>query len=80
MDLYKDLLPAVEDLSTCWYISEAFSELLGKIQAAMHRLPFSIITTRLMNFAQIDRVNLERYANLEHWVAELEKRIEGILF
>ena len=35
MDLYKDLLPAVEDLSTCWYISEAFSELLGKIQVAV---------------------------------------------
>ena len=35
MDLYKDLLPAVEDLSTCWYTSEAFSELLGKIQAAV---------------------------------------------
>ena len=43
----------------------------------MHRLPFSIITTRLMNFAQIDCMNLEGYANLEHWVAELEKRIEG---
>ena len=40
----------------------------------MHRLPFSIITTRLTNFAQIDCVNPE------HWVAELEKRIEGILF
>ena len=33
-----------------------------------------------MNFAQIDRVNLEGYANLEHWVAELEKQIEGILY
>ena len=32
-----------------------------------------------MNFSQIDRVNLEGYANLEHWVAELEKRVEGIL-
>ena len=33
-----------------------------------------------MNFAQIDCVNLEAYANLEHWVTELEKRIEEILF
>ena len=33
-----------------------------------------------MNFAQIDCVNVEGYANLEHWVAELGKRIEGILF
>lgn len=28
---------------------------------------------------QIDRLNLEGYANLEHWVAELDKRIEDIL-
>lgn len=28
---------------------------------------------------QIDRLNLEGYANLEHWVAELDKRIESIL-
>jgi hypothetical protein len=28
---------------------------------------------------QIDRLNLEGYANLDHWVAELDKRIEGIL-
>ena len=28
---------------------------------------------------QIDRLNLEGYANLEHWVADLDKRIEGIL-
>ena len=28
---------------------------------------------------QIDRVNLEGYLNLDHWVAELDKRIEGIL-
>lgn len=28
---------------------------------------------------QIDRLNLEGYANLEHWVADLDKRIETIL-
>ncbi|PPR06552.1 hypothetical protein CVT26_000730 [Gymnopilus dilepis] len=61
IDLYKDILRAVEDLSTCSYTTEAFSELLGKIQAA------------------IDRLNLEGYANLDYWVAELDKRIEGIL-
>ncbi|KAE9394324.1 dynein heavy chain protein 2 [Gymnopus androsaceus JB14] len=61
IDLYKDILRAVEDLSTCSYTTEAFSELLGKIQGA------------------IDRLNLEGYANLEHWVAELDKRIEDIL-
>ncbi|KAG1741853.1 dynein heavy chain, N-terminal region 1-domain-containing protein [Suillus paluster] len=61
IDLYRSILRAVEDLATCTYTSEAFSELLGKIQAA------------------IDRLNLEGYANLEHWVADLDKRIEGIL-
>ncbi|KIK23286.1 hypothetical protein PISMIDRAFT_11055 [Pisolithus microcarpus 441] len=52
----------IEELATCAYTGEAFSELLSKIQAA------------------IDRLNLEGYANLEHWVAELDKRIEPILF
>ncbi|KAK1225811.1 dynein heavy chain [Marasmius sp. AFHP31] len=61
IDLYKDILRAVEDLSTCSYTAEAFSELLTKIQAA------------------IDRLNLEGYANLDHWVAELDKRIEAAL-
>ncbi len=28
---------------------------------------------------QIDRLNLEGYANLEYWVAELDKKIEAIL-
>jgi hypothetical protein len=34
---------------------------------------------RLTDHSQIDSLNLEGYANLEHWVAELEKRIGGIL-
>lgn len=61
IDLYKDILRAVEDMSTCPYTQEAFADLLGRVQAA------------------IDRLNLEGYANLDHWVAELDKRIEGIL-
>ncbi|KAF7974161.1 hypothetical protein HWV62_13279 [Athelia sp. TMB] len=61
IDLYKDIIRSTEDLATCPYTSEAFAELLSKIQAA------------------IDRLNLEGYANLEHWVAELDQRIEGIL-
>lgn len=28
---------------------------------------------------QIDRLNLDGYANLEHWVAELDQKIEAIL-
>lgn len=35
IDLYRDILRAVEDLATCSYTSEAFSELLSKIQAAV---------------------------------------------
>ncbi|KAG6819964.1 hypothetical protein H0H93_006940, partial [Arthromyces matolae] len=61
IDLYKDITRSVEDLATCSYTTEAFSELLSKVQAA------------------IDRLNLEGYANLEHWVAELDKKIEDIL-
>jgi hypothetical protein len=33
----------------------------------------------LKRYPQIDRLNLEGYANLDHWVAELDKKIEGIL-
>ncbi|KAI0055925.1 cytoplasmic dynein heavy chain 1 [Artomyces pyxidatus] len=61
IDLYKDILRAVEDLATCSYTSEAFTDLLSRVQAA------------------IDRLNLEGYANLDQWVAELDKKIEGIL-
>lgn len=35
IDLYKDILRHVEDLATCSYTTEAFSDLLGKIQAAV---------------------------------------------
>lgn len=35
IDLYKDMLRAVEDLATCPYTSEAFSELLSKIQSSV---------------------------------------------
>ncbi|KIM82761.1 hypothetical protein PILCRDRAFT_29984, partial [Piloderma croceum F 1598] len=38
IDLYKDILHAVEDLVTCPYTNEAFSELLAKIQAAIDHL------------------------------------------
>jgi hypothetical protein len=32
-----------------------------------------------ITIGQIDRLNLEDYANLDYWVAELDKYIEGIL-
>jgi dynein heavy chain 1 len=41
IDLYKDILRAVEDLATCSYTEEAFTELLSRIQSAV-RLDHSI--------------------------------------
>lgn len=35
IDLYRDILRAVEDLATCSYAAEPFSELLGRIQTAV---------------------------------------------
>ncbi|EMD41483.1 dynein heavy chain protein 2 [Gelatoporia subvermispora B] len=61
IELNKDISRAVEELSTCSYSAETFTELLTRVQAA------------------IDRLNLEGYANLEHWVTDLDKRIEAIL-
>ncbi|KAG9047039.1 hypothetical protein FS837_003176 [Tulasnella sp. UAMH 9824] len=61
IDSYKEISRLVEELHTCPFSFEAFSELIGKIQAA------------------IDRLNLEGYANLDHWVAELDQKVEGIL-
>ena len=40
IDLYKDILRAVEDLATCPYTSEALSDLLSRIQAAVRVLLF----------------------------------------
>ncbi|KZS90334.1 cytoplasmic dynein heavy chain 1 [Sistotremastrum niveocremeum HHB9708] len=61
IDLYKEISRMVDDLVTCSYSAEVFSDLIGKVQAL------------------IDKLNLEGYANLEHWVAELDQRIETIL-
>lgn len=35
IDLYKDILRAVEDMSTCPYTFEAFADLIGRVQAAV---------------------------------------------
>src|ERR1700732_2903334 len=40
IDLYKDICRAVEDLATCSYTHEAFSDLLTKIQTAVCHFPF----------------------------------------
>jgi dynein heavy chain 1 len=37
IDLYKDILRAVEDLATCSYTEEALTELLSRIQSAVRQ-------------------------------------------
>jgi len=37
IDLYKEISRAVDDLATCSYATEAFTELLNQIQAAVRR-------------------------------------------
>jgi hypothetical protein len=78
IDLYKEISRAVDDLATCSYTTEAFTELLNQIQAAVRKAPL-FRQDPAKTLGQIDRLNLEGYANLEHWVAELDKRIELIL-
>ena len=45
IDLYKDILRSIEELSTCPYTPEAFRELLGKIQAAVNVLQPHLCTS-----------------------------------
>ena len=45
IDLYKDMLRAVEDLGTCPYTTEAFSELLSKVQAAVRAIICFIVSS-----------------------------------
>ncbi len=48
IDLYKDILRAVEDLATCPYTAEAFTELLSRIQAAVCRaLAFALFSAEI---------------------------------
>jgi hypothetical protein len=54
IDLYKDILRAVEDLATCSYTSEAFSELLGKVQAAVSAL-LLVFPRRIVDDNSTDR-------------------------
>lgn len=70
---------AVEDLATCSYTEDAFTELLSRIQSAVRQTVIVFPFSAEYIFPQIDRLNLEGYANLDHWVAELDKKIEGIL-
>ena len=45
IDLYKDISRAVEDLATCSYTEDAFTELLSRIQAAVRQaINFSLFS------------------------------------
>ena len=54
IDLYKDILRAVEDLTTCSYTTEAFSELIGRIQAAVNITLFLYIYSTNFCFSKKD--------------------------
>lgn len=67
IDLYKDILRAVEDLSTCSYTTEAFSELLSRIQAAVRlhanltaSIPINLHTQKIDRQTQSGRVRQPR--------------------
>ncbi|GAA5974101.1 hypothetical protein JCM11641_003434 [Rhodosporidiobolus odoratus] len=61
VDLYGEINRTVDELLTCEYTAEAFSEQLTSLQTT------------------IDKLNLEGYANLETWVAELDRKVERAL-
>ncbi|BGP13270.1 hypothetical protein JCM10213_004960 [Rhodosporidiobolus nylandii] len=61
IDLYGEISRTVDELTTCAYTAEAFSEHLASLQKT------------------IDNLNLEGYANLGTWVAELDKKVEEAL-
>jgi hypothetical protein len=52
IDLYRDIERAVEELATCPYSSEAFAELLAKIQSAVGT---SQQSSRESRFDSLDR-------------------------
>lgn len=55
IDLYKDITRAIEELATCPYTSEAFTDLLGKIQAAVGLLSLQEFITSTHILYLIDR-------------------------
>jgi len=67
IDLYKDILRAVEDLTTCSYTSQAFSELLDKIQGAVRQflaLPYHPPNVRVI----IDRLIDSTSKAMRTWI------------
>ncbi|GAA6030036.1 hypothetical protein JCM8097_009225 [Rhodosporidiobolus ruineniae] len=61
IDLSGEISRTVDELKTCPYTAEAFSEHLASLQKT------------------IDKLNLEGYANLDAWVADLDKKVEEAL-
>ncbi|VDB86807.1 unnamed protein product [Peniophora sp. CBMAI 1063] len=80
--LYRDISRAVEDLATCAYTSDAFSELLGKVQAAIDRLNLEGYANLEQWVEKLDlkiegilRGRIE--AVLKVWCEEFERSDEG---
>ncbi|KAI0258787.1 hypothetical protein BC834DRAFT_690417 [Gloeopeniophorella convolvens] len=78
-DLYKDMLHTMEDLATCSYTTGTFTKLLSRLQAVVGTRREKRIAGSLICYRQIDRLNLERCANLDYLVAELDEDVEDTL-
>ncbi|KIJ38518.1 hypothetical protein M422DRAFT_258888, partial [Sphaerobolus stellatus SS14] len=82
IDLYKEINRTVEDLSTCPYTFEAFSELISKIQAAIDRLNLEGYSN-LENWvaqldARIEDILLQRLAQIiQLFCTEFDRRDDG---
>lgn len=82
IETYQETTRLVDELATCPYTSDALSNVLDNVQKIVSRfqaLHLMIGFLKAIFGVQIDRMNLEGYANLDPWVAELDKRIETIL-
>ena len=85
IEMNRDIEQTLDELASGDYVPEAFSKLLARIQETVHLCFASLLlgAERMLNQmerrVQIDRLNLEGYANLDSWVADLDKRIEVIL-
>jgi len=82
IDLYKEITRVVEDLSTCPYTTEAFSELIAKIQAAIDKLNLEGYSN-LENWvtqldARIEEILLQRLAHIiQLFCAEFGRTDDG---
>lgn len=90
IDTSRDVDRLVEELATCTYSTAAFAPIIKQIQAIVRAsapppsLPALGAVPKLTRLAppsapQVDRLNLEGYANLDAWVLQLDARVEKVL-